>query len=268
MDIQKHNNELADRIRLLNIPADSQLAKEIMELHEAKCVACEEGRLSCTLHPKCKDRNFLNMLIELGVEPQDLPSYCYSVYLDQLHRYIIDKKGRGMKDKRLLIKDLLSTLKVSSIRHFNSKFKKEWKNFSSASRKNQMLVVGDGLLFHFDFARGIVIINPSGQPLDNFDVFSLFVEVLSSSRKVNAEASDITLNWWELKFKLSIKQEPEKVSAIKDKLSKLLLSPQIVTTNKAIELRAEIIVDNMNSPIMVSDLVDSFKLVSGLKSAA
>ncbi|MHA1907601.1 MAG: hypothetical protein ACW98Y_09940 [Candidatus Thorarchaeota archaeon] len=268
MDIEKHNTELAERIHLLNIPADSQLAKELMKLHEAKCVSCQEDRLSCTVRPACKNRNFLNMLIELGVEPQDLPSFCYSVYLDQLKRFIIDKKGRGIVDRRLLIKDLLSTLKVSSIRHFNTKFKKEWKNYSSVSSKNQMLVAGDGLLFHFDFTRGIVIINPNEQPVNTFDVFNLFVEVLSNSKKVNAEANDITLNWWELKFRLSIKLEPEKVSSVKDKLPKSFHSSQVVTTNEAIEIRTEIIVDNLESPIMVSELVDSFKRVSALKSAA
>ena len=167
MEYQKHNVELTERIRLLNIPADSQLAKELMKLHEAKCVACQEDRLSCTVRPACKNRNFLNMLIELGVEPQDLPRFCYSVYLEQLRRHIIDRKGRGIIDKRLLIKDLLSTLKVSSIRHFNSKFRKEWKNYFSASSKNQMLVAGDSLLFYFDFARGIVIINPTKQRVMN-----------------------------------------------------------------------------------------------------
>ncbi|MCK5150803.1 MAG: hypothetical protein KAQ65_03140 [Candidatus Thorarchaeota archaeon] len=268
MEYQKHNVELAERIRLLNIPADSQLAKELMKLHEAKCTACQEDRLSCTVRPACKNRNFLNMLIELDVEPQDLPSFCYSVYLEQLRRHIIDRKGRGIIDKRLLIKDLLSTLKVSSIRHFNSKFRKVWKNYFSASSKNQMLVAGDGLLFHFDFARGIVIINPTKQRVMNFDVFKLFIEVLSSSKKVNAEAIDITLNWWELKFKLKTTLELEKVSSIKDKLPKSFHSSQIVTTNEAIEIRVEIVVDNSESPIMVSDLVDSFKLASGLKSAA
>jgi hypothetical protein len=131
-----------------------------------------------------------------------------------------------------------------------------------------MLVAGDGFLFHFDFSRGIVMINPSQQPVRTFDVFNLFVEVLSNTRKANAVAKDITLNWWELKFKLSVKLEPEKVSAIKDKLSKSFQSTHVVTTNEAIEIHTEVIVDDSESPIMVSELVDAFKQVSGLKSAA
>ncbi|MFW9847839.1 MAG: hypothetical protein ACFFF4_01800 [Candidatus Thorarchaeota archaeon] len=266
MDISKHNTELAERIHLLNIPADSVLAKELMQLHEAKCTSCQEDRLSCTVRPACNNRNFLNMLIELGIEPQDLPSFCYSVYLDQLNRYIIDRKGRGIIDKRLLIKDLLSTLKVSSIRHFNSKFQKEWKSYSTASSKNHMLVAGDGLLFHFDFARGIVIINPNNQPITSYDVFKLFVDVLSNSRKIKAEASVVTTNWWDLTFSVSSKVELDSVETMKGKLPNSFECTQVESTNKTIEIQIEIIDDDMNTPVMVSDLVETFNLVSGLKS--
>jgi len=269
MELQKHNDDLASRITLLDLPADSQLAKELMTLHEVKCTDCQEDRLSCTVRPACKNRNFLNMLIELGVEPQDLPKYCYSVYLDQIRRFILDKKGRRIIDKRLLIKDLLSTLKASSIRHFNSKFKNVWKNYSSASDKNHMLVAGDGFLFHFDFARGIVIINPSNQPLRNFDIIRLFVEVLSDSRKIKAEARDITTNWWGLQFSVSTKKlASEKIGSIKAKIPKNFISPQIVTTNDGVELRTEIIEDGTSNQISVKNLVDIFKIVKDLKSSS
>ncbi|MHA2377194.1 MAG: hypothetical protein ACXAB9_13595 [Candidatus Thorarchaeota archaeon] len=37
MELRKHNTELAERIQILDIPTDSQLAKELMENHQAKC---------------------------------------------------------------------------------------------------------------------------------------------------------------------------------------------------------------------------------------
>jgi hypothetical protein len=114
MDIKKHKDEFAIRMKLLDAAADNQLAKELIELHEKKCIACQEDRLSCTVRPACQNRNYLNALIEIGVTPQDLPSFCYSQYLEQIRRFIIDKKGRGMIDRRIPIKDLLSTLGVSS----------------------------------------------------------------------------------------------------------------------------------------------------------
>lgn len=269
MELQKHNEDLAQRITLLDIPADSQLAKELMLLHEAKCTQCQEDRLSCTVRPACKNRNFLNMLIELGVEPQDLPSFCYSVYLDQVCRFILDKKGRGVLDKRLLIKDLLSTLKVSSIRHFNSKFKSEWKNFASVRDKNHMLVAGDGLLFHFDFARGVVIINPSSQVISSYDVIKLFVEVLSESKQIKAETRDITTNWWEIRIEVTNKKlDSESIGPIKEKIPDHFVFPQVLATNDGIEVRAEVIADGARDSITVKNLVDIFTLVKDLKSAS
>ncbi len=269
MELQKHNDDLAKRIRLLDEPSDSQLAKELMSLHEAKCKACQEDRLSCTVRPACKNRNFLNMLVELGVEPQDLPSFCYSVYQDGLSRYILDKKGRGIIDRRVLIKDLLSKLKVSSIRHFNSKFNTEWKNYSSVSDNNHMLVAGDDLLFHFDFARGVVILNPSNQTITSFELLSLFVKVLSESMRIEAETRDLTTNWWEIRFNvINKKLSPEKLVSFKNKLPKPIFLPQTLSTNEGVDLRTEIVVDQTSSPITVKNLVDIFKLVADLQSTS
>ncbi|MDF1538386.1 MAG: hypothetical protein P1Q69_05745 [Candidatus Thorarchaeota archaeon] len=269
MELQKHNDDLAKHIALLDLPSDSQLAKELMSLHEAKCKACQEDRLSCTVRPACKNRNFLNMLVELGVEPQDLPSFCYSVYQDQLSRYILDRKGRGVADKRLLIKDLLSKLKVSSIRHFNSRFKEEWKNFASVSDNNHMLVAGDDLLFHFDFVRGVVILNPSNHTITSYDVFRLFVEVLSESMRIKAEAKDITTNWWELHFNvINKKLDPEKIGSFKEKVRGPFRSPQASITNDGVDFRTDLVVDGTSNPIIVKNLIDIFKLVAELKSAS
>ena len=88
MELKKHKNELATRISLLDVTSDNQLAKELIELHEVKCIACQEDRLSCAVRPRCMNRNFLNALIEIGVKPQDLPSFCYSQYLEQIRRFI------------------------------------------------------------------------------------------------------------------------------------------------------------------------------------
>lgn len=196
MELAKHNNELQQRINLLDRAADQQLAKELMELHQIKCTECQEDRLRCATRPACMTRNFLNTLIEIGVEVNDMPSFCYSVNLDQIRRLILEKKGKKMLDRRLPIKDLLQTLGISSIRHFTTKFKKEWSNFSSVHEGNTMLVTGNDLLFRFDFVRGIVTINPTKDRIHSFSVFKLYCELLSERYQVKSNVKDVTLNWW------------------------------------------------------------------------
>jgi hypothetical protein len=161
MELKKHTNQFSERIHLLDEAADRQLAKELIQMHEKKCTACQDDRLRCATNPACKDRNFLNTLIEIGVEAEDLPAYCYSLNIGQIRRFILERKGRVVQNRRLPIKDLLQALSVSSIRHFTTKFKKVWSNFSQAQENDVLLVAGDNLLFRFDFHRGIVTVNPT-----------------------------------------------------------------------------------------------------------
>ncbi|MFW9794740.1 MAG: hypothetical protein ACFFEE_10585 [Candidatus Thorarchaeota archaeon] len=264
MELNKHKKELATRMSLLNAAADNQLAKELIELHEEKCTACQEDRLSCTVRPRCMNRNFLNALIEIGVEPNDLPGFCYSQYLEQIRRFILEKKGRGMEDRRIPIKDLLSTLAVSSIRHFSTKFKKIWKRFSSATENDIMLIAGDGLLFRFDFGRGVVTLNPVSDQIDTFDVFRLYCKLFSAYYNLDANVKDLTLNWWLLTFNVTGK-DPAAVKAIqKSESAKTFDTVYLDEVDDSTKLRAEVIVDSESSLIEAGHLKDLFNQVSKL----
>ncbi|MGY5880015.1 MAG: hypothetical protein RTV31_07175 [Candidatus Thorarchaeota archaeon] len=196
MELKKHTNRFSRRIHLLDETADKQLAKELIQMHEKKCTACQDDRLRCATNPACKNRNFLNTLIEIGVEAEDLPAYCYSLNIGQIRRYILERKGRVVANRRFPIKDLLQTLSVSSIRHFTTKFKKVWSNFSQAQENDVMLVAGDNLLFRFDFHRGIVTVNPTMDPIDSYDVFKLYCKLFSVVYEIPSTVKDVTSNWW------------------------------------------------------------------------
>jgi len=264
MELKKHKNEFATRISLLDVAADNQLAKELIELHEKKCSACQEDRLSCAVRPRCNNRNFLNALIEIGVKPRDLPNFCYSQYLEQIRRFILEKKGRGMMDRRIPIKDLLSTLNASSIRHFSAKFKKLWKNFASVNEHNVLLIAGDGFLFRFDFARGIVTLNPIHDRIDNFDVFRLYCELFSTFYKLKTSVTDLTLNWWLLAFDVTGKNPVDIKSVLKSESAKTF---DTIYTNKvddSTKIQAEVIVDGESSLIEAGQLRNLFDQVSKL----
>lgn len=266
MELKKHDEEMAGRLEFIDYPSDRQLAKELMELHEKKCRECQEDRLSCSVRPACKNRNFLNTLIELGVETQDLPEFCYTVYMDQIQRYILEGKGRGMSDRRLPIKDLLATLKVSSIRHFNTKFKTEWKNFVSVSNKDQMIVAGDKLLFHFDFTRGIVIINPEHERLSRFDLVKQYAEVYSQSMGVLSSIKAITSNWWELRFQITGTPEAEAIKGLMERIPASVDNHQLVTSKGSSELVLEIISDSKREHLLVIELQELFSSVKKISS--
>jgi len=264
MELKQHKEEFATRMSLLDAIADNQLAKELIELHEEKCTACQEDRLSCTVRPRCKNRNFLNALIEIGVRPQDLPSFCYSQYLEQVRRYILEMKGRGMEDRRIPIRDLLSTLSVSSIRHFSTKFKKIWKKFSSVNEDDIMLIAGDGLLFRFDFSRGIVTLNPINDQIGSFDLFRLYVELFSTFYGLKASVSDLTLNWWLITFDMKGKDPASIKGVLKSEPAKAFDTIYIDEMDDSTTIRAEVVVDGSSPLLKAGQLQDLFDLVSNL----
>jgi hypothetical protein len=264
MELKKHTNRFSERLHLLDETADKQLAKEMIQMHETKCTACQEDRLRCATRPACKDRNFLNTLIEIGVEPEDLPAFCYSQNIEQIRRFILEGKGRMVDDRRLPIKDLLQALSVSSIRHFTTKFKKIWTNFSQEQEKDVMLVAGDSLLFRFDFHRGIVTINPTQDRIDSFDVFKLYCKLFSNVYQLPSTVKDITSNWWIL----SIAVEGSEVASIRNlqrsKLANAFESIYTKEVEEKIHLEVEVVQSEGPNYLMVEQLQELFVSASKL----
>jgi hypothetical protein len=262
MELTKHNDELQQRIQLLDVTADQQLAKELMDLHQKKCTECQEDRLRCATRPACMNRNFLNVLIEIGVEISDLPSFCYSQNIEQIRRFILEKKGRKMMDRRLPIKDLLQTLGVSSIKQFTTNFKKEWSNFSSVHQDNIMLVAGDGLLFRFDFARGIATVNPTKDRIKTYNVFKLYCNLFSERYEVKSTVKDVTPNWWTL----SISTEDSDTTAFralqKSELASAFEAIYFKETEGLAQLQIEVILDSDDKFLEAESLNELFVKLS------
>jgi hypothetical protein len=169
-----------------------------------------------------------------------------------------------MRDRRLPIKDLLSILRVSSIRHFTSRYGKIWKNFSNVRENDIMLVAGDDLMFHFDFARGVVILNPTHQHILNYDVFKLYINLLSELYNLKSTTSDITRNWWNVIINLQdIDAVQSHNSAVKD-LSSRFEELFIESSEDAVYIEAEVILGN-KTHFEVRDLVELFSFASEIK---
>ncbi|MHA1864098.1 MAG: hypothetical protein ACTSWA_10055 [Candidatus Thorarchaeota archaeon] len=264
MELKKHTDQFSSRMQLLDKTADKQLAKELIQMHEKKCTACQDDRLRCATRPACKDRNFLNTMIEIGVEPEDLPAFCYSQNIEQIRRFILERKGRKVSDRRFPIKDLLQTLSVNSIRHFTAKFKKIWSNFSQEQEKTVMLVAGDGLLFRFDFHRGIVTVNPSKDRIDNFDVFKLYCKLFSKLYELPSAVTDVTSNWWVLSIAVEGADSAGIRNIQRSKLANAFEAMYSKEVEDKVHLDVEIIQSEGHSALMAEQLQELFESASKL----
>jgi len=265
MNLKKHRESLVERMQLLNEVADSQLIKEFIELYEKRCKDCQEDRLGCTVRPACNNRNFLNMLIELGAEPEDLPSFCYSQYLEQIKRYILERKGRGMKDRRIPMKDFLSTLRVSSIKHFLSRFTKIWSVTSSVQEDNLKLISGDDLLFHFDFSRGIVVVNPWHQQFDSYLTFRLYTALLSNRYEIESTTQDLTQSWWMLSMNVGEAKAVKETTLLADDILERYENLHIEAIDGSVHIEAEVIINGKRNEFEVHDLVELFQSAAKLR---
>ncbi len=263
--LEKESKKLAERIEILDTAVDELLAKEFLELFEEKCLACQEDRLTCTVRPACKDRSFLNLLIDLGVDPQDLPGFCYRQYLDEVRRYILERKGKRMTDRRLPIQDFLDTLRVSSIKHFTSRFRRMWGKFTEAQENNLMLVAGDDLLFQFDYSRSLVILNPSHYKIDDFETFNLYTSVLSNHFGLKSNIDNMTLNWWILTIAAEGAYSKKEVDLLRKSIPASFEAFQVNSSRDSIKLSLEVMMCSGCSPIEVHDLKRVFDLALELK---
>jgi len=167
-----------------------------------------------------------------------------------------------MHDRRIPVKDLLSILDASSIRHFNTKFKKEWKNYSRAHEDNDMIVMGDDLLFSFDFARGIVSFNPTQDLIENFKVFNLYCQVFSEYYGLKSSTSDLTTNWWLVSIDVEDHTQSSAKSQLKAGSIKGFDAVYANETDGSVHVQAEVIAGDESSELQVGQLRGLFERVS------
>ncbi len=262
MHLHDSAEKLAKRVHLLDPAADLQLVREIVELHEAKCTRCQEDRLSCTVRPSCKDRNFLNALIEVGINPSVDLDFCYSQHLNQLRRFVLEGKGRQMFDRRVPIRDLLSSFKFSSIRQFTTQMTKRWRRHARIRHGDLLLIGGDDILFHFDFSRGIVEVNPWDVEVRDYVLFDQYVRLLSSLYGIEAESFDATLNWWILSINLGPTGGPIADEVLAHEVVSEFEAVHKTADEDSVVLQAEVVLREESRSIRVGAIRTLFALLA------
>ncbi len=262
MHYTRHDHRLAARVSLLYPQADAQLARELLELHEKKCTLCQSDRLGCSMRPACKDRNFLNMLIELGVAAEDLPDYCYSQYLQFIKQFILQRIGTSMDNRRVFINDLLSTLGMSSIRQFVNSLSKRCRRYAKVDADDALLVICDELLFHFDFARGIVLMNPFDLQIRSYETFRQYVTLMSKYYEVESTSSDITVNWWAARIRVENVTPTILTGQLDHELVEQFEVIEVENSDGGVTIVVEAIVTDNHPFIKVRDLQNLFSAIS------
>ena len=125
-----------------------------------------------------------------------------------------------------------------------------------------MFVMGDNLIFSFDFAREIVTLNPIHDQIRKFKVFNLYSQIFSSYFDQKSNVRDLTLNWW----LLSIDIEGHTKSSVKSQLKAGSLkgfdAVYVAEIEDSVKIQAEVIAGDESSSLAVGQLRDLFARVS------
>ncbi len=89
------------------------IAREFLTLMKQKCEKCMRYRTECALNPHCKDRRYINILVDLQVNPDDLPSFCYLQHLRSVENFLKGKPNLfDPVDAKIYLKDFLNMIGV------------------------------------------------------------------------------------------------------------------------------------------------------------
>jgi hypothetical protein len=129
-----------------------------------------------------------------------------------------------------------------------------------------MLLAGDGLLFYFDFARGIVVMNPVHIKISSLEVFKLYADLFSKYYDLKSEVKDVTLNWWILSIAVDVEATVESTKSVKSKLSGCFDALDVEASENVVNIHAEVIFDEDRKPLLVDDIEKAFIVSSNLRS--
>ena len=112
-------------------------------------------------------------------------------------------------------------------------------------------------MFHFDFTRGIVIINPDKYQIHSYSIFELYVQLFAAHYGLEVTVKDLTLNWWAVSLSIVVPEAFEG-DLLKGKPSKIFDSTELITEKDSVRIEADIVVSPNHPALDVGELQGFF----------
>ena len=187
------------------------IAREFLNLMKQKCEKCLRYRTECALNPHCKDRRYINILIDMGVKPDDLPSFCYLQHKRSIENILKSKPNLfDPTDAKLYLTDFLQILGVKKTLSKNIKricnnldmlLPKFASNFESIFLENKKLYIfsmNDSLNL-IDFDSEIVTINLKHEYPKSEEELRSYILLYKKIFQLDIEIIEEMWGWWYIK---------------------------------------------------------------------
>lgn len=178
------------------------LADTLLEFMEQECERCMSNRMMCALRPACPNRKFLNILLRFGVDPKDLPSFCYQQQLSNVNTYLEGSSQTKIIDTILPIKEFINILSgggerlMGPLREGNVEklskelfieLKRATPDVLTSIGEDYILVLVDDGLYYFDLSCEIVVINPRDTIIKSKEIISDLIDIYRERYKLDLE---------------------------------------------------------------------------------
>lgn len=223
------------------------LADTLLEFMEQECERCMSNRMMCALRPACPNRKFLNILLRFGVDPKDLPSFCYQQQLSNVNTYLEGSSKTKIINTILPIKEfinilsgggerLMGPLREGNVEKLSKELFIELKRatpdvLTSIGQDYILALVDDGL-YYFDLSCEIVVINPRDTIIKSKEIISDLIDIYQERYKLDLELREEFegLYYLDISIPLENSQNKEEIEGVlKDYEPKFLRNTDYVS---------------------------------------
>jgi hypothetical protein len=153
---------------------------------------------------------------------------------------------------------------MGSIKQFTTRFSEVWKKTSRAGEQDLLLFMGDDLIFHFDFARGLVLMNPFNYQIVDLGTFKLYTDLFSDYYGLGHAVESVASNWWAVSINAKDTSSAEVTKRLDQAFLRRFADVSIENAENGAQIQAEVIVEAGMPSVEVADLKHIFVVASSV----
>ncbi|MFX1294553.1 MAG: hypothetical protein ACFFD2_06845 [Promethearchaeota archaeon] len=163
----------------------------------------------------------MSIQIDLGIDKKDLPDFCYSLHVNNISNYLMNKiySIEPVDVKVFLSKfiEILGTkinLGSDSYEDISNELMKRvgkfkgniYSAYRNEDRISYFMFIADEVIYYIDFKRGIVTVNLQNKLITTEQELSDLINLYSQCYNIKVEIIEEMEGWWYLKASIQFKK--------------------------------------------------------------
>ncbi len=212
---KKYSKEFNEYLEKFNeLGSIDYVSREFLGLMRQKCYNCNKSRVECAFQPHCENRKYMNVMIEMKVNLNDIPAFCYSQQLRNIKDFL-DGKAHLIEpiDYKLFLSDFIELLsiklKIESknyeklLNEITTKIKnmkgKIYKIHRKGEKFNYFMLIAGGIIYYIDLMKEVVTVNLQNKAIETENELKDIIKLYCQYFNIDVEIIEEMAGWWYLK---------------------------------------------------------------------